>query len=184
MRYPKTCMLKDCKDAVIRMVAPDDRALLETFYADLSEEQRWYMGKDLLDPAVMSEWFQGLENRQFFSIVSVCEGRIAGHAILKRSTFGATRHVGKFKVLVHPDFRKQRLGTWMLLDLIQLAVDMELEIMRTDMVADVEDSAIDAVARFDFFKYAVIENYVKDTQGKLHDLVIMIKRLHKNWSDF
>ena len=184
MRYPKTCMLKDCKDAVIRLIREDDRELLENFYKALSEEQRWYMENDFLDPAVMDRWFRKVAREELTSVIALCENRIAGHATLHVPEFGSTRHVGRFRIIVHPDFRKQRLGTWVLLDIIQLAVDMELEMLRTDVVVGIEDTAIDAVARFDFFKYAVIEKYVKDPEGNFHDLAVMIKRLHKNWSDF
>ncbi len=177
-------MLKDCKDAVLRTVRQEDRTLLETFYRDLSEDQRWYMEHDFLNPEVMDRWFRKVGREELTSVIALCDQRIAGHAILNVAEFGSTRHVGRFRIIVHPDFRKQRLGTWILLDLIQLAVDMELEILRTDVVVGIENTAIDAVAGFDFFKYAVIENYVKDPDGNFHDLAVMIKRLHKNWSDF
>ena len=44
--------------------------------------------------------------------------------------------------------------------------------------------AIAAVKKFDFFKFAEWKEYVKDIQGNRQDLVIMVKRLHKEWSDF
>ncbi|MFH1153180.1 MAG: GNAT family N-acetyltransferase [Pseudomonadota bacterium] len=184
MRYPKTCMLKDREDTVIRLLEPGDRQRLAAFFSELSSNDRWFMKYDVMDPGVLNKWFEGLETGAATSIVALCNERIIGHASLHKRTFGATRHVGRLRITVHPDFRKKRLGTWLLLDLIQLAMDKGLEMLRMDVVAGVEDTAIEAVARLDFFRYATLERYVKDLEGNLYDLVIMVKRLHQDWSDF
>lgn len=184
MRYPKTCMLKSKEDTVIRLLEMGDREKLELFFSELSPEDRWFMKYDVLSPEVVSKWFTTLEKDEVSSIVALCDDKIIGHGSLHRRHYGATQHVGRFRITVHPDYRKKRLGTWLLLDLIQLAMDKGLEILRMDVVAGIEDNAIDAVARFDFFRYATLERYVKDSMGNLHDLVVMIKRLHQDWSDF
>ena len=72
----------------------------------------------------------------------------------------------------------------MLLDLIQLAMDMGLEMLRSDFVIGVEDAAIEAAYKLDFFKEAVLKDYVKDQRGFKYDMQIMVKRLHKDWGDF
>ena len=184
MRYPKKCLLTDSSEAVIREVTPQDKDLLESFYHDIPEQDRWFMTYDAAEPETLVRWFTGLSNGHISSVVALKDGVIAGHASLYTRTFGATRHVGRFRITVHPDFRKKRLGTWLLLDLIQLAIDKGLEILRMDMVSGIEDTAIEAVAKFDFFRYATLERYVKGPQGNLHDLVVMIKRLHQTWSDY
>ena len=48
----------------------------------------------------------------------------------------------------------------------------------------VDDLAIQAVRKLDFITEGVIKDYVKDEQGNYHDYQIMIKQLHKEWSDF
>ncbi len=184
MRYPKCCMLKNREDTIIRLLDRGDRERLRRFYEELSEDDRWFLQYDVMDSKVQAKWLDNLEKGMVTSIVALCEDRIIGHASLHKRTFGSTRHVGRFRINVHPDFRKQRLGTWLLLDLIQLAMDQGLELLRMDVVKGIEDSAIEAVARFDFFKYATLERYVKDRNGNYQDLVIMMKRLHQDWSDF
>jgi L-amino acid N-acyltransferase YncA len=86
--------------------------------------------------------------------------------------------------MVLPEFRHKRLGTWMLLDLIRLAMDKGLTELRADFVVGIEDAAIESAIKLDFFKKAVLENYVKDPKGTRHNIVIMIKQLHKDWGDF
>jgi L-amino acid N-acyltransferase YncA len=176
--------LKECQEAVIRPLEHNDRKLLEAFYTEIPLNDRWLMRYDVLDPKIMQKWFDGIGQDYVTSIIALCNQQIVGHGSLHKRSHGSTRHVGRFRILVLPEYRQQRLGTWLLLDLIQLAMDKGLETLRTDLVRGMEDAAIEAVVKFDFFKEAVLRDYVKDRDGHLHDLLIMIKRLHKDWSDY
>ena len=184
MRYPKECVLKDCQEAVIRLLAIGDEDALAAFYNQIPTEDRWCMRYDASQPEILQKWFAGISQGTVESIVAVCKDRIVGHASLHLRGFGVSEHVGRFRIIVLPEYRQQRLGTWLLLDLIQLAMDRGLELLRIDLVEGLEDAAIEAMTEFDFFKDAILEDYAKDPQGQHHDMVIMIKRLHKAWSDF
>ncbi len=184
MRYPKECILKDCEEVVIRPLEPGDRVLLDAFYAQTSESDRWLMNYDVMDAKIMARWFDAVEKGNVACILSLCNDRVVGQGTLYMRDFGATSHVGRFRITVLPEFRNKRLGTWMLLDLIQLAMDQGLEMLRADLAGDVENDVIEALTKFDFFKYAELKNSIKDYYGNRHDLVIMIKHLHKKWSDF
>lgn len=184
MRYPKECVLKECVEAVIRPLEPGDRSLLNAFYNQIPESDRWFLNYDVMDKLILDKWFEAVEKGSVSSILALCEERVVGQGSLYTRGFGAGSHVGRFRIVVLPAYRQKRLGTWLLLDLIQLAMDRGLEMLRADLVAGVEDGAIDAVQKFDFFKFAELKDYVKDIQGNRQDLVIMVKRLHKEWSDF
>lgn len=184
MRYPKEVVLKEGKEAVIRPLEKQDEALLGQFYAELPDSDRWFMRYDVLDSKVIRKWVDGIDSAMVFSIVAVTEDKVVGHASLHLRGFGCTRHVGRFRVMILPQYRHIRLGTWMLLDLIQLGMDKGLEELRADLVVGVEDPAIEAAQKMDFFQRGVLKNYVKDSCGNFHDLVILTKRLHKNWGDF
>jgi L-amino acid N-acyltransferase YncA len=184
VRYPKECVLKECVEAVIRPLESGDRSLVEAFYQRIPASDRWFMNYDVMDPAVMDKWFDAVEKGSVCSILALCEDKVVGQGSLYMRGFGATSHVGRFRIVVLPEFRQKRLGTWLLLDLIQVAMDKGLEMLRADLVAGVEDGAIEAVQKFDFFKFAELKNYVKDINDNRQDLVIMIKRLHKEWSDY
>lgn len=184
MRYPKECVLKDCEEVVIRPIKSDDRVLLNDFYTQIPESDRWLMNYDVMDPIVMDKWFRAVEKGNVACVLSFCEDCVVGQGSLYMKKFGATSHVGRLRITVLPQFRQKRLGTWLLLDLIQLAMDQGLEMLRADLAGDIENNVIEALKKFDFFKYAELENSVKDFSGYHHNLVIMIKRMHQNWSDF
>jgi len=184
MRYPQSVVLKDKGEAVIRPLEAGDEALLSEFYRRIPESDRWYMHYNVMEPAVIRKWFDGIGRGTVFSIVALAGERIVAHASLHTRDHGCFRHVGRLRIMVAPEYRRKRLGTWMLLDLIHLAMDKGLEGLRSDFVAGVEDSAIEAAYKLDFFKQAVLEDYVKDPEGRLYDLWIMVKRLHRGYSDF
>ncbi|MEW6671714.1 MAG: GNAT family N-acetyltransferase [Thermodesulfobacteriota bacterium] len=184
MRYPKEVVLKEGREAVIRPLQRDDEEMLRRFYAGIPERDRWFMRHDVMDPAVIAKWMDDVDTNKVYAIIALAEGRIVGHASLHMREFGSTRHMGRFRLMVLPEFRYKRLGTWLLLDLIQLAMDKGLSEVRADFVVGIEDAAIEAANKFDFFEKAVLKDYVRDEQGNRRDLLIMIKRLHKSWGDF
>lgn len=184
MRYPKEVVLKEGLEAVIRPLQKADEASLRQFYAGIPEKDRWFMRHNVMDPAVIAKWLDDIDSGRVFSIIALSAERIVGHASLHMRAFGATRHIGRFRLMVLPEFRYKRLGTWLLLDLIQLAMDKGLSEVRSDFVVGIEEAAIEAAHKFDFFEKAVLKDYVKDQQGNRHDLLIMVKRLHKSWGDF
>lgn len=184
MRYPKEIVLKDRKEAIIRPLEKEDKTLLQQFYGKIPENDRWYMRYDVMDPEVIHEWFENIDRGNIFSIIALSGEQIVAQAGLHMRGFGCTKHVGRLRIMVTPEFRHKRLGTWMLLDLIQLAMDKGLRELRADFVVGIEDAAIEAANKLDFFEKALLKDYAKDQQGNRHDMLIMIKRLHKDWGDF
>lgn len=184
MRYPKECVLKGCQEVVIRPLEMDDEKNLIAFFKEIPEEDRWYMRYNVSDVEVVKKWFEFIDSNTVDSIVALCGDRIVGHGSLHTRDFGSTKHVGRFRIIIHPEFRLQRLGSWIALDLIQLAMDKGLEILRIDLVKGPEDVAIDAVRKLDFVTRAEIKDYAKDHDGNYYKLAVMIKRLHRGWGDF
>jgi L-amino acid N-acyltransferase YncA len=86
--------------------------------------------------------------------------------------------------MVHPEYRSLRLGSWLILDSVKLSMDLGVEKVIAEFVAGVEDAAGAAAAKLDFQQEGVLREYVKDRQGKYRDLIIMVRNLHKDWSDF
>jgi L-amino acid N-acyltransferase YncA len=182
VRYPKEIVLKDRTEVTIRPLEEKDEQALAQFYRLVSEEDRWYMRFDVMDPVVIRSWAEGRE--EVFSIIAEAGGDLVAHARLHTHKFGCYHHQGRLRIIVLPEFRYKRLGSWMLLDLIHLALEKGLRELRADFVVGVEDGAIETAYKLDFFKKAVLEDFVIDRQGQLHDLLIMTKRLHKDWGDF
>ena len=72
----------------------------------------------------------------------------------------------------------------MILDSVKLAMDLGIEKLIAEFVDGVEEGAITAAKKLDFHQEAVLKDYVKDRQGRDRDLIIMVKNLYRDWSDF
>ena len=184
VRYPKECILKDCEEVIIRPLEATDEALLRQFYSRIPEEDRWNLRYDTTQPEIIHSWIEKMAAGHVISVIALCNNEIVAHGSLRHRIFGITKHVGRFHIAVLPNYRNKRLGTWILLDLVQVAMDKGLELLRADLIVGMEDAAIEAARKLDFIKRAELKNYAQDPQGNRYDMVIMIKRLHKGWSDF
>ncbi|MCU0539342.1 MAG: GNAT family N-acetyltransferase [Desulfobacterales bacterium] len=182
MKYPKEIVLKDCTEVLIRPLAEADEPALRRFYSEIPEEDRWYMRLDVMDPAVIRGWVR--DQQEVISIIALVAGEIVAHARLHTHKYGCYHHQGRLRIIVAPAYRQKRLGSWMLLDLIHLAMEKGLREIRADLVVGVEQPAIESACKLDFFKKAVLEDFVIDPRGQRHDLLIMTKQLHKDWGDF
>ncbi len=184
--YPKEIVIKDGAPVTIRPVTTEDEQALNAFFASIPEEEKWFLRDDIADPAIMHEWLQALDYERTLPLIAVREAdnAIIANLRMHRSRSSCLNHVAHLRVMVHPDHRSQRLGTWMLLDAIRLAMSTGIEKLVAEFVAGVETAAIKAAYRLDFFEQAVLKDYVKDRQGVTRDLVIMIKNVHRDWSDF
>jgi RimJ/RimL family protein N-acetyltransferase len=183
-RYPKYVVLKDGKEVMLRPLEHDDEEGLVRFYKDLQLSFRWFLKEDPCDPAVIKKWIDNQQAGKAFSILAIYEDRIVAHTSLLLRPYGGRKHVGRLRIMVVPDYRGKQLGTWMVFDLIRKGMEIGLEKIRSDFVVGVEDRAIEAFEKFDFIKEGLLKDYIKDEKGVYHDYQIMVKQLHKGWSDF
>ncbi len=72
----------------------------------------------------------------------------------------------------------------MILDCVKLAMDLGIEKIVAEFIEDSEEPAIIAARKLDFRQEAVLPRYVKDKDGMYHNLIIMVRNLSREWSDF
>ncbi len=181
--YPKEVILKDGTGVTLRPLKKGDEDLLFRMFSRLSEDDRWFLDHDVEDFRLIEGWVKNVVLDKVISMVAVLEGQIIAHATLIRKYPGAKSHTGRIRISVDPSFREKHLATWMLLDLINLAMAMGLETLIMQMVEDRDSSLIRSVKKLDFSAEAVLKDYVKDSDGTPRNLVIMVKRLHRLWDD-
>jgi len=182
--YPKEVILKDGTGATLRPLrAGDEKALFEMF-RHFSEDDLWFLNHDVTDPHLIAQWIRDLDLNRVISIVALLEGQIIANAVLMMKLYGAKSHIGKVRISVDPRFRDRRLGTWMLLDLINLAMAIGLNMLVMRLVQDRDASLINGVRKLDFVEEAVLKDYLMGRDGKPHNLVIMTKRLPVECYDF
>jgi len=181
--YPKQIVLKNGASVVLRPLEAADADQLIAFFQRIPEHDRWYLRHDVTVIETVRKWASTVNYDRVVPIVALHDGQIIGDATLHRRQYGSTRHVGEVRVVIDPTARGQRLGTWMVLDLIQLATGLGLEKLVAE-IAGGETAAIRAFRHLDFVREAVIPELHKDRLGNPCDLVVMVKNLSRTWTDF
>jgi ribosomal protein S18 acetylase RimI-like enzyme len=181
--YPKEVILKDGTGVTLRPLREGDEDLLFRMFSRLFEDDRWFLDHNVADFGLIENWVKNMDPDRAHSIVAVLGGQIIAHATLLRKYYGAKSHIGNVRISVDPSFRGKHLATWMLLDLINLAMAMGLETLIMQLVEDRDAALIRSVKKLEFLEKAVLKDYAKDREGNAHNLVIMGKRLHRLWDD-
>lgn len=184
--YPKEIMCKDGTPVVLRPLVREDEERLREFFSRLPEEERWFLRDDVADPEILHQWMADLDYDRVLPMVAVVpgEGTIVGNLRIHRRPAECLRHIAHLRIAVDPAYRHRRLGTWMLLDVVRLAIRAGIEKLVAEFVSGVEEPAMQAAERLDFFREGELRDYVKDQEGGYRNLIIMVKTLNRDWCDF
>jgi ribosomal protein S18 acetylase RimI-like enzyme len=175
--YPKEVILNDGTGVTLRPLRAGDTRALHEMFMRFSEDDRWFLNHDVSDPQRIESWMNDLDVQRLISLVALLRGRVIANAALMMKRYGAKSHIGKIRISVDPEYRERRLGTWMLLDLHNVAMALGLKRLTMRLVQGRDASIIAAVKRLAFEEVAVLRDYVLDRHGRPHDLVIMTKCL-------
>ncbi len=182
--YPKEVILKDGSGVTLRPLKEGDGDALSGMFKRLSLDDLWFLNHDVSGSGLVDNWIKNLDPSRVISIVALLKGRIIANAALMMKTYGAKSHIGKIRISVDPSFREKRLGTWMLLDLVNSAMAIGLKMLVMRLVQDRDSTVINGVRKLGFVEEAVIKDYVLDREGNPHNLIIMTKHLPLEWDDF
>ena len=149
--YPKTVVLKDGAHLVLRPLGAAEQGVL---------------GRVLAHAAPVERFAPDAE-----PVILACDGeRVVAAAALER---GAPE-VARLSVVIDPEYRGRRLGTWLVLDAVHLAAALGVE--RLEATLHPEDTAyLAALERLDF----AVDPARRSPSG-----AVLVKRLHRGWTDF
>ncbi|MBI4320307.1 MAG: GNAT family N-acetyltransferase [Chloroflexi bacterium] len=182
--YPKQIVVKDGTRVTLRPMVKEDRDALVDFFTGISTHDRQHLRDDVGNPKVIEEWVERLDYDRVLPILALVDGRVVANATLHKRKHGLTKHLGKMRIVVDPEYRSKGLGTWLMLDLVNAAMHAGLEKVVAEFAAELESPAIRAAERLGFHRAAVISDYYKDVDGKEYDLVFMVKSLYPDWGDY
>lgn len=182
--YPKELILKDGTGVTLRPLADGDQDAFFKMFHRFPKDELWFLNQDVNDPDLIDGWVRNLNPKRVVSIIALLEGRVIANAVLMMKDYGAKKHIGKIRIAVDPAMREKRLGTWMLLDLINMAVAIGLKILVMRLIEDRDIAVIQGVKKLDFVERAVFKDHVLDMEENPHNLVILTKRLRTRWDDF
>lgn len=178
--YPKTKKLKDGTTVTLRPMKTSDEKALHEFFINLRPEDRLFLKDDVTDPKVIHEWAKHIDFEKIIPILAFDGRKVVGDATLHRASHGWSRHVGEIRMVTSPEYRRKGLGLILAKEIFLLAQYLGIEKVEAE-VMDLQEGAIHVFETIGFQKEALLKDYVKDLQGRKHDLIIMTQDISKLW---
>jgi len=158
----------------------DDGPALQSFFVGLPDESRLVLKDDVTDPVVIQRFIDNLDYDVVLPLLALSGEQIVGDVTLHRHRHGWARHVGEFRIVVSPQFRKRGLGGIIAREIVQNAVDIGLEKI-TCQIMEEQEALRKLLERAGFRIEARLRRFIKDIRGRHHDLVIMTHDVAEVW---
>lgn len=180
-KYPKKITLKGGKVVELRLPENSHEEELIRFFSTLPRESTEYLKDDVRDPEVVKRFVQQRDPNKVWCILAFDkEGHVVGDATLHMVQHGWWRHLGEVRVVVAPEYRKQRLATSLIHELVNHASLLELKKLEAQ-VLDSQLGARKALERLGFRVEATLKDHAQDLDNRLHDLLILTNTVDDLW---
>jgi L-amino acid N-acyltransferase YncA len=157
----------------VRNLNPADKDRLWAFFREIPVQDKLYLQEDLSVPEVAEEWCNNLDYCSMMPVVALSEDKIIGYVILRHESRSWKRHMGMVRLVVHPDFRQKGIASFLLHQIIDLAMHCGLEKLQAEFMAE-QEIAIRLFEHSGFVTVATVPRMVIDMNGKSHDFILMV----------
>ena len=177
--YRKFATLKSGKRVMFRFLNEQDREALTQMFQEAPEEDVRFLKQDVKDLKLVNYWFDHLNYRKVLPLVAVDleTSRIIADATLHRGKHAA-KHIGEIRVFVGRGFRNLGLGSLMLEEILNLALQENLMWVKAEILAD-HKKVIKAFRSKGFEQKCILDDYFVRKDGVTHDVVLMMRAVVK-----
>jgi RimJ/RimL family protein N-acetyltransferase len=165
-------VVTEAGDIELRMMGPDDEALVLEFAQKLPVHDLLFLPRNISEPKVLAAWIKEIERGSIASLLAVKSGRVVGCGTVVRDPLSWSPHVGEIRNVVSPDLRGQGVGRALSQETFALALSLGLEKLLVQMTVD-QTGAIAIFEGLGFKAEALLRDHVRDLVGKKHDIVVL-----------
>ena len=162
----------DGQEITFRLMSSDDRDAVLAFSHALRPDDLMFLRLDITDPSVVDGWLKHIDEGRTVTVLAWDDGKIVGYGTLHVDEAWWTRHLGQIRILVRSDRRKLGLGRKLAVEVFQLARERKLDRIFAQMAAD-QPHVRQLFEDLGFRAEALLTDWVKDRDGRTHDLLIM-----------
>lgn len=172
-RYPKTL---PGQITLRPMNATDESGLLE-FFRRIPVQERQLFREDVTRISVIQGWIRNLDYLRILPLLALSGPRIVADATLHRDTGGWSRHVGRVRLSLDPEFRAQGLERLLLQEFLNLSQELGVAVLAGE-VLDVQKEKAALFEEMGFECVATLPQYAIDLSGRVHDIRVFAQTLH------
>ncbi len=169
--YPRTVDARG-HSLTLRPMTAADGDLMLGFARRLPEEDLLFLPMDITRPEVVSDWIALVEESLRFTVLAMDGEVLAGYGSLHRQETQWTRHLGEIRLIVGTPYRGTSLGGILAREILDVARDAGLSKIVAQMPRD-QAGARSVFRKLGFDLESMLADWVIDTAGNTHDLVIM-----------
>jgi len=166
-RYPKTAN----GDFMVRPMNASDGPALVAFFRRIPVDERQLFREDVTQGPVIEGWIRHLDYERLLPLLAYHGEQVVADATLHRETGGWSRHLGKIRVTLDPDFRRRGLARMLIQEFIDLAKPLGLAVLQAEIL-DVQKHAELLFEDMGFQWVATLPQQVIDLSGRVHDLQV------------
>jgi RimJ/RimL family protein N-acetyltransferase len=170
--YPREIGVGGNRKATLRLMEKSDRDRMLDFARALPPDDLLFLRKDITDSVVVDDWVRDVEAGRTITVLAEGDGELVGYASLWQDESFWGRHVGEIRVLVRADYRGVGLGRRLSFDVFAIAKDLGLDKIIARMTPEQKRTRAN-LERLGFTVDAVLRGFVRDREGKAHDLLVM-----------
>lgn len=166
-RYPKSLP----GPLMLRPMNATDEAALVTFFRRIPVEERQLFREDVTRLSVIQGWIRNLDFGRVLPLLAFQGPRIVADATMHRDQGGWSRHLGKVRLTLDPDFRRQGLAHLLIQEFIELAKPLRVAVLQAEIL-DVQKQAAILFEDTGFRCVATLPQHAIDLAGRVHDLKV------------
>jgi RimJ/RimL family protein N-acetyltransferase len=177
--YRKFATLKNGKRVMFRFLNETDREALIQMFQEAPEEDVRFLKQDVKNQKLVNFWVDNLDYHKVLPLVAVDleSNRIIADATLHRGKHAA-KHIGEIRIFVGRGFRNLGLGSLMLEEILNLALQENLMWVKAEILAD-HKKVIKAFRAKGFDLKCSLDDYFIRKDGVTHDVVLMLRPVVK-----
>ena len=154
----------------------DESALLE-FFKRIPVQERQLFREDVTRPSVIQGWIRNLDYARILPLLAFQGSRIVADATLHRESGGWSRHVGKIRLTVDPEFRERGLARLLLQEFLDLSKALGVAVLAGEIL-DLQEQEAMLFEEMGFQCVATLPQHAIDLSGRVHDLRVFAQTLH------
>lgn len=177
--YRKFATLKNGKRVMFRFLNEQDRDGLIQMFQEAPEEDTRFLKQDVKDVKLINYWVDHLNYRKVLPLLAVDleKNQIIADATLHRGKHAA-KHIGEIRIFVCRAFRNLGLGSLMLEEILNLALQESLIWVKAEVLAE-HKKVVKAFRAKGFEQKCILDDYFVRKDGVTHDIVLMMRSVVK-----
>lgn len=173
--YPCSLRLSDL-EVGLRLMTADDEEKVLAFSRSLSEHDLLFLPVDLTRREAVRSWIEDIESGRTVTVLAEVDGQLAGYGSLHRSELLWIRHLGEIRLLVSSQYRRHGIGGELARQIFELAHTTDLHKLMVNMMSTQRDAQA-LFHRLGFIPEALLNDWVIDRAGRMHDLIVMSREV-------